>query len=63
MQLLSEDRYALRARAAHEIVVDLASTYGPDVVDRLKGYRTLSPALLRKDRIPPAQTAIDEGWQ
>lgn len=55
LQYLAEHLHQLGARAVHEFVVELATAYGGDVVDRLEAYGRIDPRILRAlggDRFP-----------
>lgn len=61
---LAEHLVRLGSRPVAELLVELATLYGPGVIDVATGYQRLSPELIRAlgaDRFPPSLIAIDGG--
>jgi hypothetical protein len=56
LQVLAQHLHDLGARATFELLLELVTAHGTDVIDRLEEYRRLDPAIVSAvggDHFPP----------
>lgn len=64
LQHLAERVHRLRPRPLHELIVELAERFGPEIIDRLERHARLDPRILRAiggDKFPPRLAALAGG--
>ncbi len=63
-QVIAEHVYRLGARALHELLIELATALGPEVIEIAEGYTRIDPGLLRAlggHRFPDRFASIEGG--